>query len=346
MLRAAIYGASGYAGAEILRRLIRHPAFEIVQVCAGDHLGEPVSSVHLNLEGFTDLEFEPIPETPPKNLDVLILGLPHEVSHRVVATVRSSETRILDLSGAFRLRSPATYQKYYGAPHPMPDLLGEFVYGLPEINRERIKSAKYVASPGCFATCIQLGLLPMARAGWLRGPVETVGITGSSGSGATPSLGTHHPIRAVNLRTYRPLFHPHAPEVEESLGQVGAEGFSLDFVPVSAPLSRGIFATSFVRLPATFTEEQVRMCYRAAYINEPFVRVPVGRLPEVVAVSGSNYAEVGLAFGPPEHGTRVVTCFSALDNLMKGGAGQAVQNLNLMFGFDENHGLTDLGGFP
>jgi N-acetyl-gamma-glutamyl-phosphate reductase len=252
---------------------------------------------------------------------------------------------VIDLSGAFRVKRAEDYRKFYGQVHPLPELLPEFVYGLPEINRERIRKARFVASPGCFATCIQLGLLPLARAGLLRGSVDTVGITGSSGSGATPNLGTHHPIRSVNLRTYRPLSHQHEPEVIESLSSIGAHDFALHFVPISAPLSRGIFVTSFARV-AERDADGIPALYRETYEAEPFVRVPSARLPEVVAVAGSIYAEVGVALGPSENGQRLVTAFSALDNLIKGGAGQAVQNLNLMFGLDERTGLEDPGGFP
>src|SRR5262249_25010940 len=152
------------------------------------------------------------------------------------------------LSGDFRLKNAASYERYYGAPHPCPEMLESAVYGLPELNRDAIRTARLIASPGCFATTITLGMLPLAKAGLLGGAVETVGITGSSGSGAAPQAGTHHPVRAVNLRTYKPLQHQHIPEILETLTFAGARALALHFVPVSAPLSRGIFATTFVRV--------------------------------------------------------------------------------------------------
>ena len=220
------------------------------------------------------------------------------------------------------------------------------MYGLPELNRAAIREARFVASPGCFATTIELALLPLARAGLLEGIVHVQGITGSSGSGVAPSAGTHHPVRAGNLRTYKPLEHQHVPEIVQTLRAAGARDLALRFVPVSAPLGRGIFATAFVELDEAWTEERLVALYRDAYAGEPFVRVPQRRLPEVAAVSGSNYAEVGVAAGPARAGKRTVTLFGATDNLVKGGAGQAIQNMNLMLGLDEKASLADPGPWP
>jgi N-acetyl-gamma-glutamyl-phosphate reductase len=238
------------------------------------------------------------------------------------------------------------HEAVQGGEHPHPELLGTFVYGLPELNRDRIRAARAVASPGCFATTIELALLPLARAGLLAGTISVVGITGSSGSGVAPSAGTHHPVRAVNLRTYKPLDHQHVPEIEETLARAGARETHLCFVPVSAPLSRGIFATSFVALPESVTDAQVAEAYRSAYADEPFVRVVGKRQPEVAAVSGSNFAEVGFALPPPGPGPRTLAALSAIDNLIKGGAGQAIQNMNLMLGLPETMSLEDPGPWP
>jgi N-acetyl-gamma-glutamyl-phosphate/LysW-gamma-L-alpha-aminoadipyl-6-phosphate reductase len=346
--KAAVIGGSGYGGAELIRRLLLHPEVELVRVASVDYVGEPLSAAHPNLERLTDLCFEGItPAEAAKGMDVVLLGLPHKVSAQKVPEIMATGARIVDLSGDFRLRDPESYKRYYGAPHPCPDKLdGTFVYGLPELHREAIRKARYVASPGCFATTITLGLLPLAKAGWLGGPVETVGITGSSGSGVVPSAGTHHPTRAVNLRTYKPLDHQHIPEIVETLISAGARNPTLRFVPVSAPLSRGIFATSFAHVEDKIGEAQIRALYAEAYAKEPFVRVPAKRLPEVAAVSGSNYAEVGVQPGDVQGGRRVVACFSTTDNLIKGGAGQGIQSMNLMLGLDERLTLEDPGGWP
>jgi LysW-gamma-L-alpha-aminoadipyl-6-phosphate/LysW-L-glutamyl-5-phosphate reductase len=345
--KATILGGSGFAGAELVRRLLAHPHVELVRVCAIDHVGEPLSVAHPHLEGLTDLLFENPPLAEAANgVDVVLMGLPHQASVELVQSVLERDVRVIDMSGAFRLKRAEAYERFYGAKHPRPELLQQFVYGLPELERERVRGARWVASPGCFATTVELSLLPLARAGLLRGAIETVGVTGSSGSGVTPSVTTHHPTRAVNLRTYRPLSHQHVPEIEDALSAAGAHEPVLSFVPVSAPLSRGILATSFVRVPASVGAKEIQELYAEAYAAEPFVRVPKRRLPEVVAVAGSNYAEVGVVVGEAAGGERLVTAFGALDNLVKGGAGQAIQNMNLMLGLDERLTLGDPGGYP
>ncbi len=347
-LKAAVIGASGYGGGEILRRLLLHPQVEIGRVASIDYVGEPVSAAHPNLEGLTELRFEDIPcEEAAEGADVVFLGLPHTVSSSFVPRLlKAGAKRIIDLSGDFRLKNVAAYERFYGVKHPCPELLGEAVYGLPELHREAIGSARLIASPGCFATATAMSLLALAKAGLLRGEVRTVAVTGSSGSGAAPKIGTHHPIRAQNLKTYKPLSHQHVPEIVQTLEAAGAEALTLHFAPVSAPLSRGIFASSFVTVDADVTEERIAEAYAAAFHAEPFVRVPAGRLPEVVAVSGTNYLEVGFEYGPSSGGQRTLMCFAAIDNLIKGGAGQAVQSMNITLGLDETETLRDRGGFP
>jgi N-acetyl-gamma-glutamyl-phosphate reductase len=346
--KAAVIGGSGYGGGEIIRRLLLHPDVELVRVAAIDHVGAPLGSAHPNLEGLTDLVFENVPpEEAARGADVVLLGLPHTVAASFVKRLRDAGVpRIVDLSGDFRLKDVAAYERYYAAKHPCPELLEHAVYGLPELNRERIRKASILASPGCFATATELGLLGPARAGLLSGEVRTVAITGSSGSGVEPKPTTHHPVRSQNLRTYKPLEHQHVPEILETLRAAGAGPLDLAMVPVSAPLSRGIFATSFVTVPAAVTDAQVREAFEKAIEGEPFVRMPKKRLPEVVAVAGSNYAEVGFQLGPARAGERTLLCVSAIDNLVKGGAGQAVQSMNLMLGLDERTTLADAGGYP
>lgn len=341
--KAAVIGGSGYGGAELVRRLLVHPEVELVRVASIDSIGEPPASVHPNLEGLTDLVFENLsPGEAAKGMDVVLLGLPHKVSAQKMPELMASGVRVVDLSGDFRLRDPKAYKKYYGADHPSPRDLenGTFVYGLPELHREAIKKARYVASPGCFATTIELALLPLAKGGLLAGAVEIVAITGSSGSGIAPSATTHHPSRAMNLRTYKPLEHQHIPEIHQTLLEVGAKDLELRFVPVSAPLTRGIFATCFVHL-ANAKADAIKALYAEAFAKEPFVRVPKKRFPEVVAVSGSNYAEVGIQVQGD-----LVVAFAATDNLIKGGAGQGIQNMNLMLGLDERLTLEDAGPWP
>ncbi len=346
-LKAAIIGGSGYGAGEMLRRLFIHPEVEVVRVASIDYVGEPIWAAHPNLTGLSDLAFENIsPAEAARGCDVALLALPHKVTAAKVPELVELGIKIVDMSGDFRLRDAAAYEHYYGAKHPVPELLSEFVYGLPEFNRERIRAARYVASPGCFATTIELGLLPLARAGLLGGPIHVAAATGSSGSGAAAQAGTHHPVRSVTLRAYKPLVHQHTPEIVQTLEDAGAANVELRFVPISAPLSRGILATAFVEVDADVSADRVAALYADAYEREPFVRVVSERFPEVAAVAGSNYVEVGFAVGEPVAGKRTVTVFSCLDNLIKGGAGQAIQNMNLVLGLDETLSLRDPGSWP
>lgn len=345
--KAAIIGGSGYGAAEMLRRLLIHPDVEVVRVASIDYVGKPVWAAHPHLTGLTDLKFEDIPPREAAfGCDIALFALPHKVTAAKVPELVDTPVKIVDMSGDFRLKDAAAYEKFYGARHPCPELLPQFVYGLPELNRDKIKRSRFVASPGCFATTIELALLPLARVGLLAGPLHITGITGSSGSGAAPSATTHHPVRSVNLRTYKPLFHQHTPEIAETLTAAGAREVELRFVPVSAPLSRGILVNAFVELDAGIDEAALVRIYDETYTGHPFVRRPTDRLPEVAAVAGSNYAEVGFALGDARNGKRTLTCFAALDNLIKGGAGQAIQNMNLVLGLDETASLADPGNWP
>lgn len=346
--KAAVIGGSGYGGAEMIRRLLIHPDVDLVRVASVDFIGEPLSAADPALEGLTSLVFEELPAAEAaKGVDVVLLGLPHTVAAAKIPELAAlPSVKVVDMSGDFRLKDVASYEKWYKHKHPCPERLKDFVYGLPELNRQAIQQARFVASPGCFATTIELALLPLAKAGILEGVVHVQGITGSSGSGVAPSAGTHHPTRAGNLRTYKPLEHQHVPEIVQTLEGAGARSLALRFVPVSAPLVRGIFATCFLELPDSWTQEKVEGLLRESYAHEPFVRVPRKRLPEVAAVSGSNYCEVGCTVGAAAGGKRTVTLFSATDNLIKGGAGQAIENMNLMLGLDERASLADPGPWP
>lgn len=345
--RAAIIGGSGFAGAELARRLLVHPAIELCHVYAADHIGEPIARALPHLEGQTALHFEELaPQTVAEDVDVLLMGLPVAASVEVMHHVKQTAVKVIDLSGAFRLRDPEVYAEYYGMEHPEPELLPLFVYGLPEVNRAAIRGARFVASPGCFATAIQLALLPLARSGFLQGTVDVVAATGSSGSGAMPTPTTHHPVRAHNLRTYKVLHHPHAPEIEAGLQAASGALVPVHFVPLSAPLTRGILATAFARVSADVPEQRLREAYESFASPEPFIRVPERRLPEVVAVAGGNHAEIGLVIGPARGGERTVVAHAAVDNLVKGGAGQAIQNMNLMLGLAETTALEGVGTYP
>ena len=345
-VRVAIIGGTGYGGAELIRLLLAHPGVELARVTSIDRVGEPLEAVHRNLTR-TGLKFEEMPaKAAAEGVDVVFLALPHKVSATLAEELAGVSARIIDLSGDFRLREASEYKTFYGDEHPHPSHLdGRWVYGLPELCGADIRGATRVASPGCFATTIALGLLPLAAAGLLRGAVHTVAITGSSGSGAYAAIGTHHPLRANNLKTYKVLNHQHTPEIEQTLRLACTRGghqpaFSLAFVPVSAPLVRGILATTFVPLSADHDAKSIAKLFADHYREAPFVRVLGSKVQaEVVAVKGSMYVDLSWTLGEAADGLRQLVVTTALDNLVKGGAGQAVQSMNLMFGLPEGQGI-------
>ena len=346
-LRVAIIGATGYGGAELLRLLLRHPQVEIRRVVAKDAIGQRIDEVHPNLSPHCALRVEDAdPAAVAPDADLVFLGLPHRTSALVGDAYQRLGCAVIDLSGDWRLDDAGTYQRFYGCAHPFPDRLGTWAYGMPELERTALRGARAIASPGCFATAITLALLPFARAGLLNGRVRVSAMTGSSGSGANPQAGTHHPVRAVNLRPYKALDHQHTPEIELNLrrasagrsGATEAAGFGLDFVPVSAPLSRGILTSCFFDVDASWTPDAVQALVRDSFQGEPLVRVLSNRLPEVAAVKGSMYVDVAASVGAPFGAHRTVVAHSALDNLVKGGAGQAVQAMNVAYGWPETLG--------
>lgn len=348
--KVSLIGGAGYGAAEILRHLVARDDVEILRVASKDLVGQKVGEVHRTLEGFTDLVLEDVPpKEAAKGADLVFLGMPHKVTAAVAMELFDTGVKIIDLSGDFRLRDLADYERDYAPGHPCPERLGTFVYGLPELHREQIKGAQHVASPGCFATCIAMGLIPLAKAGLLDGVnVRNVAMTGSSGSGVKAQAGTHHPVRARNLKPYKVLHHQHRAEILQTLGDAGAGKVSLDFVPVSAPLSRGILAVSQLDVPKGHDKESLQRLYEETFARERLVRVrPLGQPPEVAAVARTARVEVGIEVRDnDETGTRTLCVMSAIDNLIKGGAGQAIQSFNLMVGKDEYLGLDVPGLWP
>lgn len=350
MTKISILGGAGYGAAEILRHMVPRDDVEILRISSKDHVGERVDKVHRTLRGYTDMVIEDIPvEVAAQGADILFLAMPHKVTAHVIKDFLDSDVRIIDLSGDFRLRNIVDYQRDYAPDHPCPERLGSFVYGLPELHREKIKTAKHVASPGCFATTITLGLLPLAKEGLLKKTnVRTVAMTGSSGSGVRPSAGTHHPVRHGNIKAYKVLHHQHRAEILQTLGDAGASDTSLDFIPISAPLARGILAVSQLDLPDGHDRDSIHALFQKTYADAEVVTVlDPGTSPEVNAVAGTCRVEVSIEVRIDEEtGKKTLACMSALDNLIKGGAGQAVQSFNLMTGSPEGRGLSMPGLWP
>lgn len=340
-LRVAIYGGSGYGGSELLRILLFHPELEVVFVTANEQAGKAVSDVHRNLHGLTNLTFTTAPENPADlaDMDCVFLALPHGQALDVVPSLPES-LKAIDLSGDFRLRDQDTFEKHYGRAHTAMASQSEFVYGLTETNRNAIRSARLIANPGCFATATLLGLAPLVVNGLIRGRVIVDAKTGSSGSGAKAAANTHHPQRMNSFYAYKPFTHQHLPEIEQELGQVGDWNSELVFMTHSLPVSRGIFSSIYVETKESLTEEKLCSIFSEFYRDSFFVRLVKGS-PDINWVKTTNFCDLGFA----SRGRQVVI-FSALDNLVKGAAGQAVQNMNLMFGLDEKTGLMLAGTNP
>ncbi len=340
-LRVGIFGGSGYGGAELLRILLFHPHAEVALVTANEHAGKAVSEVHRNLYGLTDLRFEAAPEDFEglAALDCVFLALPHGQALEIVPRLPTG-LKVVDLSGDFRLRDAAEFAEHYGREHTAAALQREFVYGLTEFNRERIKTARRVSNPGCFATATLLGLAPLVSANLLAGRVVVDAKTGSSGSGAKPAANTHHPQRMNSFYAYKPFTHQHVPEIEQALRAAGDWSSELVFMTHSLPVSRGIFASIYAETKREMSTDEARSLYADFYRDSFFVRLVAGS-PDINWVKTTNFCDIGFA----ARGRNLVV-FSALDNLVKGAAGQAVQNMNLMFGLDEKSGLMLVGGNP
>lgn len=337
-IRAAIFGGSGYGGSELLRILLFHPNVEIVLVTANEHAGQAVGEVHRNLHGLTDLRFERAPDTL-ENIDCALLALPHGQAMDVVPRL-SRDTKVVDLSGDFRLPA-GEYETHYGRAHTAAELQSDFVYGLTETNRGAIKNARLVSNPGCFATATLLGLAPMVANHQLRGGRVIVDAkTGSSGSGAKAAANTHHPQRTNSFYAYKPFTHQHVPEIEQELRRVGDWTSEFIFMTHSLPVSRGIFASIYVELNDLLTPEDAHRLFADFYRDAPFVRLVKGS-PDINWVKTTNFCDIGVAVRG-----RQLVIFSALDNLVKGAAGQAVQNMNLMYGLEEKTGLMLPGSNP
>ncbi len=341
-IRVGIFGGSGYGGAELLRLLLPHPAVEIALVTANEHAGKAVGEVHRNLYGLTSLRFTRAPEDLAElhELDCLFLALPHGQAMEVVPLVPEN-VKVIDLSGDFRLCDAQLFQKHYGFEHTAMQSQTKFVYGLTETNREAIKVARLVANPGCFATATLLGLAPLVANNFLSGRIVVDAKTGSSGSGAKAAANTHHPQRMNSFYAYKPFQHQHVPEIEQELQSLSGDWTSeLVFMTHSLPVARGIFATIYAETRNELTEQYARALYADFYQDSFFVRL-VQNSPDINWVKTTNFCDISFA----ARGRQLVI-FSAIDNLVKGAAGQAVQNMNLMFGFDETMGLMLMGTNP
>jgi len=340
-LKIAIFGGSGYGGSELLRLLLLHPNAEIKVVTANEHAGKAVSEVHRNLLGLTDLKFLKAPDDLESltDFDCAFLALPHGQAMEIAPRLPSN-LKIIDLSGDFRLRNAETFALHYGREHTTMAAQSEFVYGLTETNREVIRTARCVANPGCFATATLLGLAPLVANDLLSCRVIVDAKTGSSGSGAKAAANTHHPQRTNSFYAYKPFTHQHVPEIEQELKSLGEWNNELVFMTHSLPVARGIFASIYAETKSEINADDARAMFADFYRDAFFVRLVEGS-PDINWVKATNFCDIGFA----SRGRQLVV-FTAIDNLVKGAAGQAVQNMNLMFGLDEKSGLMLTGTNP
>jgi len=340
-VRVAVIGASGYTGGELLRILATHPRAEVVMATSREFAGKPITHVHPNLRGFyPGLRFTELDLDKASEADAVFLSLPAGVSLNYVPRLLEMGVKVVDLGPDYRLKNPEDYVKWYGFEHPNPDLLGKAVYGLPELHREKIRGSGFVATPGCNSTAAIIALIPAVESRLID--LEHIAVdmkVGSSEAGRKPTPGTHHPERANVMRPYEAAGHRHVAEVEQELSALAGRGLKIAFVPHAVGAIRGALATVHTWLLEDVDGKKILKAYVARYGKEPFVRIvrgpPVG-YPDPKYVIGSNFADVGFAV---DERVRRAALMAAIDNLMKGAAGQAVQCFNLVMGFDEAEGL-------
>ncbi len=337
-VKVAVFGASGYTGLELMRLLARHPAVELTAVTSREYQGRKVAEVFPALAHIIELTFvTPDPQAIASAADVVFLCVPHQTAMEVVPKLLSAGARVVDLSADFRFRDRGVYEAWY-QPHSAPELLKEAVYGLPELHRNNIRKARLVGNPGCYPTCVILGLAPLVK-GRLVFPDSLIADckSGVSGAGRGASLTTSYCEATDSIKAYKVAEHRHAPEMEQELSLLAGKTVKVTFTPHLTPMSRGILGTLYAQLITPLTDDEIYKVYRAFYRDQPFVRLqPKGTWPSTQQVRGTNYCDIGFKVDR-ERGRIIVV--SAIDNITRGASGQALANFNLMMGFPETMGL-------
>ena len=349
-MRIGIIGGSGYVGGELLRLLLLHPQAEVTMVTSRQSVGEYVFNVHPNLRGLTQLKFVPQDTAElQKNCDLVFTATPHGGSVNLVPKLLEAGLKVIDMSADFRLKNPDDYDKWYGWKHANPQLLKEAAYGLPELHRQKIKSARLVACPGCMATAAILPLAPVIKADLVEKNRIVVDVKiGSSGAGRKPTVASHHPERFGGVRPYKVAGHRHLAEVEQELNNLTSEPVTVSFTPHAVNMVRGILSTIHVFPKTPLTNKDVWKTLRSQYEGEPFIRFVKYQkgpyqLPDPKVTIGTNFCDIGFELDP--HANRLLL-FSAIDNMVKGASGQGVQCLNIMMDIDESTGLKSTGFHP
>jgi N-acetyl-gamma-glutamyl-phosphate reductase len=345
-LKIAIVGSSGYTGGELYRILLYHPGAVVTVVTSEKSAGKPITDIFPHLLGLTDLICEPLdPASIAKKADLAFLALPHVTAQEAAFQLRNLGVKVVDLSADYRLADPALYETWYEHCHQYPDLLKSAVYGLPELHRERIRKASLIANPGCYPTGAILGLAPVVAKTMID--ISTILVdskSGISGAGRSPALAYHYPEANEGLMAYKVGTHRHTPEIEQELSLLAGTSVVLSFTPHLVPMTRGILSTIYAKLAGPADTGKLHAVFQEFYRNEPFVRLlPLGQFPNVRNVRGSNFCDIGVHADGRTGRAVIVT---AIDNLVKGASGQAVQNMNLMMGYEETMGLKFAGLFP
>ncbi|MDE3009443.1 MAG: N-acetyl-gamma-glutamyl-phosphate reductase [Pseudomonadota bacterium] len=343
MVHAGIVGGTGYTGVELLRLLARHPQVSLKAITSRKEAGLPVAELFPSLRGHVDLAFSDPAQAGLESCDVVFFATPNGIAMEQARALVAAGVRVIDLAADFRIRDVPTWERWYRMPHACPELVAEAVYGLPEVNREAIRAARVVANPGCYPTAVQLGFLPLVEAG-LVDPDQLIADakSGVSGAGRKAEVGSLFSEAADNFKAYGVPGHRHLPEIAQGLARAAGRPVGLTFVPHLTPMIRGIHATLYGRVARRDVDLQA--LFETRYANEPFVDVlPAGSHPETRSVRASNLCRI--AVHRPQDGDTVVV-LSVIDNLVKGAAGQAVHNLNLMFGMPETLGLEGVPVLP
>ena len=343
MIKAGIVGATGYTGVELLRFLALHPDVELTTVTSRSEAGIPVAAMFPNLRKYVDIAFTAPDLATLGGCDVVFFATPNGTAMTMARDLLDAGVKIIDLSADFRLKEVRVWEKWYGMTHACPDLLDEAVYGLCEINREQIRACRLLANPGCYPTAVQLGFIPLLRAGVIDpGSLIADAKSGVSGAGRKADIGIALGEVSESFKAYAINGHRHLPEIKQGLAQVSSKPVGLTFMPHLVPMIRGIQASLYAKL--TDTDVDLQALFESHYQHEPFVDVlPAGQSPETRSVRGSNHCE--LAVCRPQGGDTVVV-LAVEDNLVKGAAGQAVQNMNLMFSLPETAGLNVIAALP
>ena len=343
MIKAAIVGGTGYTGVELLRLLAAHPEVELTAITSRSEAGQAVADMFPNLRGYVDLVFCEPDKAGLNDCDVVFFATPNGIAMQHTPALLDAGVRVIDLAADFRLKDPAIWAQWYGQPHACPEMLEEAVYGLPEVNRAAVAKARLVANPGCYPTAVQLGFLPLLENGLVdAGHLIADAKSGVSGAGRKASVGTLLGEASESFKAYAVPGHRHLPEIVQGLQRTTHATVGLTFVPHLTPMIRGIHATLYAELTAEASDLQ--QLYESRYENEPFVdMLPAGSHPETRSVRGANTCR--LSIHRPQGGNTLVL-LSVIDNLVKGAAGQAVQNMNIMFGLEETAGLNHIALLP